>query len=604
MPGISHLRAICGLAIVAMGLSACATPSEPARTATHGPSDTSTADALVRIAHASLKAGDPGSAISMLKRAHELEPSSVSILAELGRTLGAVRAWSESVKAYRQAVALAPKDPDIRRGYGGALLKLNELALAEVEYRAALALKEEPSTLEGLAVCLDLQGRHDEAEADFRKAYQLDPQDAAIRSNLALSLALWGKGNEAVALLAPLAAAPGATPRQRQNLALVFGISGDLDQAAALSRLDLGETAVQNNLAYFETLKGLSPVMRVRAIMGAQTQPPLPDRKPIAAADLGTDRIESPSNPIEQQSAPAPHTPTHAEKSASTSKPAAKPRSAKVAKAKMVEPPPVKADAATPIPLEATKAESAQPAADTEKPVAAEAEAAPVAAEADKTAADKTTPAATETDSASAQADETTPIQPKATKAESTQPAVDTEKPVAVEAKAAPVAAEVDKAATDQTTPAASGADQPASAQASGAPLQPEVAKTALAQSAADTEKPVAVEAKVAPTTAEVAQPMADQPVPAATEVDQPTSVQADTTEHADADEVPAPTSDQHAAVAAPVGIHTYVVPTVIATWHADEPSSEAPSEPKLLEQTTAPQVEAPAASTAAKPAS
>ena len=321
----------CAVAALAVGLSACAGTSEPARTAGRG-SETSTAEALARIAHTSLDSGDAVSASSMLKRAHELDPKSAPILAELGRTLGLLSAWPEAAEAYRQATALAPNDATMHHGYASALLKLNQLALAEIEYRAALKIHEDASSLDGLGVTLDLQGRHDEAVVAFRKAYQLEPQSPATRTNLALSLALWGASDEAITLLAPVAAAADADSRQRQNLALVFGLAGEFDQAAAVGRMDLGESAVRNNLAYIETLRGLPPVMRVQAIMGAQTQPPVPPRKPITEASLTADPapVAPPGveEPMAAETPPAriqtPAKPAHTERSATIPVPVAK----------------------------------------------------------------------------------------------------------------------------------------------------------------------------------------------------------------------------------------------------------------------------------------
>ena len=413
---------LCAVAALAVGLAACAGPSEPGRTAAADrPTNASTADALARIARQSLEAGDPVSAVSMLKRAHEIDPKSPAILADLGRNLGALKAWSEAAEAYRKAAALAPNDAAIRRGYGGALLALDQPVLAEQEYRAAIAVREDAATLCALGVTLDLQARHDEAEAAFRKAYQLDPQSAATRANLALSLALWGSSDEAIGLLAPMAAAPDAAARQRQNLALVFGLAGERDQAAAVARIDLGDEAVRSNLSYYETLRALPPVLRVRAIMGAHdAEPPLPPRKPeLAAADVPAP-VAAPAPAATPQ--PSKHTPAKTPRTAERRAPVAdkmaakKPASSRIpfpaiakAEPKMdaakteaivsrmeienaVEPEPVPADAVLATTAAPTPAIADAPAAVAESPKA-EAEATPVVPPAVATTEDSTAPA-------------------------------------------------------------------------------------------------------------------------------------------------------------------------------------------------------------------
>ncbi|MGE5536985.1 MAG: tetratricopeptide repeat protein [Gemmatimonas sp.] len=298
----------CAIAALAVGLAGCAATPEPARTAqaTARLSEASTADALARIAQKSLAAGDPVSAVSMLKRAHAINPDSPAILAELGRTLSSLKAWSEAADAYGKAAALAPQDAGIRRGHAAALLALDLPALAEHEYREAVALREDAATLCGLGVTLDLQGRHDDAVTAFRRALELDPDGVATRANLALSLALWGESNEAIALLAPVAASADAEPRQRQNLALVFGIAGDVDQARAVARIDLPEEAVRSNLTYYETLRALPPVLRTRAMMGADMPKTAGQTTTAATATAAADAPTPAATPkVAPKSAPA-----------------------------------------------------------------------------------------------------------------------------------------------------------------------------------------------------------------------------------------------------------------------------------------------------------
>src|SRR5205085_829079 len=71
---------------------------------------------------------------------------------------------------------------------------------------------------------------------------------------------------EAVAVLRPLATAPIGSPRERQTLALIYGLAGDRKAAEQIARRDLDAASVQHNLAYYERLRKLSPEARRRAI--------------------------------------------------------------------------------------------------------------------------------------------------------------------------------------------------------------------------------------------------------------------------------------------------------------------------------------------------
>jgi Flp pilus assembly protein TadD len=91
--------------------------------------------------------------------------------------------------------------------------------------------------------------------------------------NLALSLALSGQYGEAVAMLGPLALGPGGTPGERQTLALIYMLQGDGRAAERIARLDLDPQAATRQLAYYDTLRLLSPEARSRAIRSISTNP-------------------------------------------------------------------------------------------------------------------------------------------------------------------------------------------------------------------------------------------------------------------------------------------------------------------------------------------
>jgi Flp pilus assembly protein TadD len=89
--------------------------------------------------------------------------------------------------------------------------------------------------------------------------------------NLALSLALTGDYDQAIARLRPLAGGPSGTPQDRQTLALIFGLKGDRRAAEKLASIDLEPSAVQHNLAAYDNLRRLSPEARSRAIRALVT---------------------------------------------------------------------------------------------------------------------------------------------------------------------------------------------------------------------------------------------------------------------------------------------------------------------------------------------
>jgi Flp pilus assembly protein TadD len=56
--------------------------------------------------------------------------------------------------------------------------------------------------------------------------------------------------------MAPIARSTNASPQARQNLALIYGLMGDENRAAALSRTDLDESVTRSNLSFFAFVRG------------------------------------------------------------------------------------------------------------------------------------------------------------------------------------------------------------------------------------------------------------------------------------------------------------------------------------------------------------
>jgi len=104
--------------------------------------------------------------------------------------------------AYRQALALAPADPQALHLLGTAELQLGHAqdAAHHLE-RAAEAIRDRPGLLGNLARAYFTLGRFADAHAAFRRASQLDPHHVGFQMGMANALALQGQLDAAEALL-------------------------------------------------------------------------------------------------------------------------------------------------------------------------------------------------------------------------------------------------------------------------------------------------------------------------------------------------------------------------------------------------------------------
>ena len=227
-------------------------------------------DALMRIATAAQAGGDYANAVSVFRRAAEIEPRAAAPFVGIGDALLATGAVNEAILAYNSALARDGGDLPAERGLAKAYLQTGRPELAAVPLSRALAQNpDDPKLLMLLGVTRDIEGRHEQAQAYYQRGLLHAPGDPSLTVDLALSLAASGNYANADGVLQPVAMAPRAPAQERQTLALIYGLQGRVGEAARLGRIDLDEAAVEQNLAYYRTLRAMSPEDRERAILSA-----------------------------------------------------------------------------------------------------------------------------------------------------------------------------------------------------------------------------------------------------------------------------------------------------------------------------------------------
>jgi Flp pilus assembly protein TadD len=224
--------------------------------------------ALMRVGDVARHAGDFANAVNLYRRAAQLAPRDPAPFVALGDALLGMGRTNEAILAYNSALARDPGNLRALKGQARAYLLTGrpELALAPLGKALALA-PQDPKVLLLSGVAEDRTGQHETAQATYRRARLLAPADSALATDLALSLTLSGDYDAAIAILEPVATAPYGTAPERQTLSLIYGLAGDRAEAERLARIDLDEASVEHNLAYFATLRRLSPEARNRAIL-------------------------------------------------------------------------------------------------------------------------------------------------------------------------------------------------------------------------------------------------------------------------------------------------------------------------------------------------
>lgn len=211
---------------------------------------------VLKLARAARDAGDLHSAVNLYKSAISHPPVDDHVRVELGEAQLGTGAIDAAIATFNKVGAKSPAQLGAALGLERAELMLREPAKALVHADRAVALApRNKRALVGRGVALDMLGHHAKAQASYRAAVAIDPYDVAARSNLALSLALTRQYDEAIRIMTPIARAPSATPRLRQNLALIYGLKGDQSAARALSRSDLTVQQTDGNMQFFAMVR-------------------------------------------------------------------------------------------------------------------------------------------------------------------------------------------------------------------------------------------------------------------------------------------------------------------------------------------------------------
>ena len=243
----------------------------PRALATDQAGEANSASDLVARARAARSNGELETAVRLFRSALSSGGANSALRIELGETLTDAGDFDQAYEAIN--ASLQEDDVAVREaGYvamGRLFFRLRRPSESAAFFDKALDINARNiRALIGRGVALDLTGRFDQAQASYLAALEISPGDPRAQNNLALSHAFAGNFARAVEIMYPMATAPNASKRLRQNLALIYGLMGNGELAASISRRDLDEETVQNNLRFYEVLRRMPNPAEALAGMG------------------------------------------------------------------------------------------------------------------------------------------------------------------------------------------------------------------------------------------------------------------------------------------------------------------------------------------------
>lgn len=256
----SGCTTLCMIMAIAVAASLFIGAQASARTPRTQPEATADDGSSLSLARALRAAGDARSAVQIYRRLATRTNAPADLQLELGETLMEAGLVDEAIGILSKISLDTPSAALAQLGLARAQLRLDQpsQALGYIERAAALAPANEP-ILVARGVVYDRLNRHIEAQNAYRAALVIAPRSIAARNDLALSLALVGQYDEAIAILTPIARSADASPIERQNLAFILGLRGDGSAALQLGRVDLDEATAQANAKFFAFARSATP---------------------------------------------------------------------------------------------------------------------------------------------------------------------------------------------------------------------------------------------------------------------------------------------------------------------------------------------------------
>ena len=242
---IGRLLRLAAVAAVAGLAAGCASSSQGPTSVTapagYGKDPASRVERLVQYCDRLMQKGELVTALGLCARAHEIDPENPEPLMKVATILQALNRGQAAAETYDALLQRHPKHHEARYRLGKLYMEAGEAGLATLHFdRATKSDPQDPRPYNALGILRDQAGEHEAAQGLYRLALERDPASFSVRNNLGLSLALDGKRDEAIDVLAELAVDPQAGQTVLRNLEAAYA-SRALPQPAAAAEPALVE---------------------------------------------------------------------------------------------------------------------------------------------------------------------------------------------------------------------------------------------------------------------------------------------------------------------------------------------------------------------------
>jgi len=205
-----------------------------------------TAESRLRVADAAEASGDRQTAISMYTAAANNSPDDTQVQLRSAEGLARNGSMEDASAILARRLKATPHDADLQRTLGAIQVMSGEPARAVLTLTEVLAINpHDTKAMVNKAVAFDILHKHDLAQDLYRKALLDAPDDVTINNDLALSLLLSGRRDEARLTMLPFHDSPNLSERIKTNVGILDAASGHPVEAGQIlgSRIGASDLA-------------------------------------------------------------------------------------------------------------------------------------------------------------------------------------------------------------------------------------------------------------------------------------------------------------------------------------------------------------------------
>ena len=217
-------------------------------------------DTMKQSAEESEKKGDYRHANQLYRQLVDKDPENLDYKMHYADTSRRADFFKPAIDTYNEILAKEPENVDALEGKGLAMLGKGDFDGAGDTLGQVIAKdKTRWRALNAMGILFVSKGMYQEAMAYYTEALTHSPNNVRVLNNVGLTLAVKKEIPDAIESLSMASSlVPNDQPRLKEqvdlNLALVYGIAGDIDQAENIASRHLSGAALDNNLGLYAHL--------------------------------------------------------------------------------------------------------------------------------------------------------------------------------------------------------------------------------------------------------------------------------------------------------------------------------------------------------------